>query len=200
MYLLYFLLWVIFNGAFTLEICLFGLLISAAVFAFTCKFMDYSLEKEKRNMRKIFRFLRYIWVLVVEIVKANFTVIHMIISEREEIEPALVAFQSNMKTPAGRAFLANAITLTPGTITVMLEESDYLVHCLDESLAAGMDDSVFVELLSDLEQEKERKREKEQSQEQKQEQIQEQKQEQSQEQDEGGEQDGKRDTGAGDSI
>ena len=159
-------------------------------------------------MRKIFRFLRYIWVLVVEIVKANFTVIHMIISEREEIEPALVAFQSNMKTPAGRAFLANAITLTPGTITVMLEESDYLVHCLDESLAAGMDDSVFVELLSDLEQEKERKREKEQSQEQKQEQIQEQKQEQSQEQkkeqsqeqDEGGEQDGKRDTGAGDSI
>ena len=155
MYLLYFLLWVIFNGAFTLEIGLFGLVIAAAVFAFTCKFMDYSLEKEKRNIKKIFRFLHYIWVLVIEIIKANFTVIHMIISEREEIEPALVAFQSDMKTPAGRAFLANAITLTPGTITVMLEESDYLVHCLDESLAEGMDNSVFVELLSKLEQEKE---------------------------------------------
>lgn len=155
MYLLYFLLWVIFNGAFTLEIGLFGLVIAAAVFAFTCKFMDYSLEKEKRNIKKIFRFLHYIWVLAIEIIKANFTVIHMIISEREEIEPALVAFQSDMKTPAGRAFLANAITLTPGTITVMLEESDYLVHCLDESLAEGMDNSVFVELLSKLEQEKE---------------------------------------------
>lgn len=151
MYLLYFLLWVIFNGNFTLEICILGLIIAGAMFAFTCKFMDYSIEKEKKNIRKIFLFFRYVCVLVKEIVKANFAVIHMILSEKEEIEPALVSFQSDMKTPAGRAFLANAITLTPGTITVTLEESEYVVHCLDESLAEGMDDSVFVELLTELE-------------------------------------------------
>lgn len=151
MYLLYFLLWVIFNGSFTLEICLFGIVIAAAVFAFTCKFMDYSIEQEKKNIRKIFKFLRYICVLVIEIVKANFAVIHMILSEREELEPVLVQFRSDMKTPVGRAFLANAITLTPGTITVLLEDSDYVVHCLDESLAEGMDESIFVKLLADLE-------------------------------------------------
>lgn len=151
MYLLYFLLWVIFNGNFTLEICILGLIIAGAMFAFTCKFMDYSIEKEKKNIRKIFLFFRYVCVLVKEIVKANFAVIHMILSEKEEIEPALVSFQSDMKTPAGRAFLANAITLTPGTITVTLEDSEYVVHCLDESLAEGMDDSVFVELLTELE-------------------------------------------------
>lgn len=151
MFLLYFLLWVIFNGNFTLEICLFGIVIAAVIFAFTCKFMDYSVKQEIKNIRKIGKFLRYVCVLVIEIVKANFAVIHMILSEREELEPALVRFRSNMKTPAGRAFLANAITLTPGTITVHLENSDYVVHCLDESLAEGMDDSVFVKLLTDLE-------------------------------------------------
>lgn len=151
MFLLYFLLWVIFNGNFTLEICLFGIVIAAVIFAFTCKFMDYSVKQEIKNIRKIGKFLRYVCVLVMEIVKANFAVIHMILSEREELEPALVRFRSNMKTPAGRAFLANAITLTPGTITVHLENSDYVVHCLDESLAEGMDDSVFVKLLTDLE-------------------------------------------------
>lgn len=154
MYLLYFLLWVIFNGNFTLEICLFGIVIAAVIFAFTCKFMDYSVGQEIKNIRKIGKFLRYVCVLVIEIVKANFAVIHMILSEREELEPALVRFRSNMKTPAGRAFLANAITLTPGTITVHLEGADYVVHCLDESLAEGMDDSVFVKLLADLEQDK----------------------------------------------
>ena len=56
-----------------------------------------------------------------------------------------------MKTSVGKAFLANEITLTPGTITVLLEDSEYVVHCLDESLAEGMDDSVFVELLTELE-------------------------------------------------
>ena len=113
MFLLYFLLWIIFNGNFTLEICLFGMVIASAMFAFTCKFMDYSIEKEKRNMCRIFRFLKYICVLVKEIVKANLVVIHMILSEKEEIEPALVSFHSDMNTPAGKAFLANAITLTP---------------------------------------------------------------------------------------
>lgn len=77
--------------------------------------------------------------------------IPMILSEREEIEPALIRFQSNLKTPAARAFLANAITLTPGTITVHLQGAEYVVHCLDESLADGIDDSVFVKLLSELE-------------------------------------------------
>lgn len=152
MYALYFILWVIFNGQFTLEICLFGLVIAGAVFWFTCKFMDYSIEKEKRNLKKIPKFFHYVIVLVKEIVKANLSVIHLILSEEEEVEPALVTFHSNMKTPAGRALLANAITLTPGTITVSLEDSDYTVHCLDESLAAGMDQSVFVKLLTELEQ------------------------------------------------
>lgn len=153
MYLLYFLLWVIFNGNFTLEICLFGVVIAAVIFGFTCKFMDYSIAKEKLLLKRCFKLLRYVCVLVKEIVKANFAVIHMILSEKEEVEPALVSFQANMKTNTGRAFLANAITLTPGTITVSLEDSDYTVHCLDESLAEGMDSSVFVELLEDLEKE-----------------------------------------------
>ena len=34
MYLLFFLLWVIFNGNFTLEIAVFGVVIATAVFAF----------------------------------------------------------------------------------------------------------------------------------------------------------------------
>lgn len=151
MYLLYFVLWVIFNGAFTAEICVFGLVIAGVIFAFTCKFMDYSVQKEKMLLKKSWKFLRYVVVLVREIVKANFAVVHMILSEREELEPVLVSFHSEMETNTGRALLANAITLTPGTITVTLEGADYTVHCLDESLAEGMDSSVFVERISELE-------------------------------------------------
>ena len=153
MFFLYFILWVIFNGNITPEICLFGLVISGAIFAFTCRFMDYSVAKEKAVIKRYFKFARYVIVLVKEIVKANFAVMHMILSEREELEPALVSFHSDMKTSTGRALLANAITLTPGTITVSLEGSEYVVHCLDGSLGAGMDSSVFVEMLSSLEEE-----------------------------------------------
>lgn len=151
MFLIYFLLWVIFNGNFTLEIAVFGVIIAAAVFAFTCKFADYSIEKEKMLCRNFFRILRYVVVLVIEIVKANFAVVRLILTQEEEIEPALVSFRSDLKTAAGRTALANAITLTPGTITVLLEDDVYTVHCLDESLADGMNESVFVKMMEEIE-------------------------------------------------
>lgn len=151
MFLLYFFLWVVFNGSFTLEICIFGIIIAALLFAFTCKFMDYSVAKELHNYKKSLLFIRYIFLLVKEIVKANGTVIHMILTQREEIQPELVTFRSDLKTPAGKAFLANAITLTPGTITVFLEDSRYTVHCLDESMAEGLSGSEFEKYIKELE-------------------------------------------------
>ena len=153
MYLLYFALWVIFNGNITLEICLFGIVIAGLIFAFTCKFMDYSIEKEKQLLRRSWKLLLFCYfiVLIREIVKANFAVVRIILSQKEEIQPALVSFHSDLKTSVGKAFLANAITLTPGTITVTLEDSGYVVHCLDEELAVGMAESVFVERLTELE-------------------------------------------------
>ena len=151
MYLLYFLLWVIFNGNFTLEIAMFGIIIATALFVFTCKFTDYSVAKEKELIRNAFRILRYIVVLVIEIVKANLAVARLILTEKEEIEPALVTFQADLHTQMGRASLANSITLTPGTITVLLDDNSYTVHCLDESLAEGMDKSVFVDMIKKCE-------------------------------------------------
>ncbi len=151
MYILYFLLWIIFNGSITLEICIFGLAVAAALFVFTCRFMDYSVRMELQNYRKVFLFLKYVFVLVREIVKANFGVIHMILTQKEEIEPVLATFHTDLKTSVGRAFLANAITLTPGTITVTLEDSEYTVHCLDESMAEGIGESEFADYIGKLE-------------------------------------------------
>lgn len=151
MYVVYFLLWIIFNGNITLEICIFGLAIAALMLAFTCKYLGHSLKKELRLYRKAFLFIRYVLVLAKEIIKANFGVIHLILTQKEEIQPALVSFESDLKTASGKAFLANAITLTPGTITVSMEGSRYTVHCLDEGMAEGMNDSVFVEYIRKLE-------------------------------------------------
>lgn len=151
MYLLYFIVWIIFAGSINLEVCAFGIVIASVIFAFTCKFMDYSIEKEKRALKKSFQFLVYVIVLLKEIMVANYQTVKMILSEKEEIKPVLVDFQPDIKGEIGKVLLANSITLTPGTITVNLDESGYLVHCLDESLADGMEDSVFVELLKKME-------------------------------------------------
>lgn len=151
MYILFFLVWIIFNGAVTVEIVAFGLVISAVMYIFICKFMNYSIRKDIAYMKRIPRILQYVCVLLWEIVKANFAVIKLITASRYDLEPVLVRFKTDLKTKQARVVLANSITLTPGTITVTLKDNEYVVHCLDKELAKGMNHSVFVELLEKLE-------------------------------------------------
>ena len=151
MFLLFFAVWMILNGKVTLVICLFGLGISAVLFAFICRYMDYSIRKERLLFRLIPLFLQYFWVLVKEIVKANVAVLKLIVSPELQPEPAIVYFDTDLKTGLAKVLLANSITLTPGTITVSVEDNRFCVHCLDRELAEGVENSVFVELLEKIE-------------------------------------------------
>ena len=148
---LFFLVWVVFNGRLTVEIALFGVAVAAAVFAFICKFMDYSLEKELIFYKKLPILCQYLYYLMKEIITANLTVARMILSRKEQMEPVLVHVHTDLESETARVMLANSITLTPGTITVAMTDDDLLVHCLDKSLSEGMEDSVFVRVLRKLE-------------------------------------------------
>ncbi|EOS72601.1 MAG: Na+/H+ antiporter subunit E [Lachnospiraceae bacterium] len=151
MYIIFFLIWVIFNGQFTLEIAAFGAAIAGIMYWFICRFFNYDPKTDLFLGKRLFQILHYVFVLVREIIKANFEVIRMITSSRYEIEPAVVRFKTDLKTSFTRILLANSITLTPGTITVSLENDEYVVHCLDKSLAEGINSSVFVTLLRKME-------------------------------------------------
>lgn len=153
LYILYFLVWIAFNGQVTGEIVLFGLAIAAALYAFSCKFLDWSPRKDARILRQSGRILRYVGVLIWEIVKANMAVIELILARDREPDPVIVQFRTDLKTQTARVVLANSITLTPGTITVSVEDDLLTVHCLDRSFAGGMEDSTFVRQLRIMEQE-----------------------------------------------
>lgn len=153
MLLLFFLVWIVFNGRITVEITLFGIAVSMLMLLFLCKFMDYSLAAERRFYRLAVPFCRYALLLVKEIVVANLAVCRMILTRKEVMEPVIVRIHTDLKTETARVILANSITLTPGTITVSLTGQELLVHCLDESLAEGLETSEFVRLLQEMEKE-----------------------------------------------
>lgn len=151
MFLLFFLIWIIFNGQITWETAAFGIVVSAFMYVFICRFMGYKPRMDLLLAKKFFLILQYVYVLIKEIIKANYAVIKMIMSSRYEMEPTVVRFKTNLKTTPARILLANSITLTPGTITISLESDEYIVHCLDRELAKGMNNSLFVTLLERLE-------------------------------------------------
>lgn len=151
MFILLFMAWVIFNGNLTWEIALFGLGVSAVVYAFCCKFLDFSIKKDIRCLKKAGIFLWFVGALLIEIIKANLVTIKWILTNRYEIEPVLVTFNMDFKTNIARVLYANSITLTPGTITVKQEGNHYTVHALEKSYAEDINGGKLAEILYKLE-------------------------------------------------
>lgn len=151
MFIVYFALWVILCGRWTLEIGAFGLVFAAVAYLFSCMFMGYSPKVDGALLRRAPGALRYGVLLVTEIIKANLAVIRMILDKRFEPKPQLVQFDTALRRERHRVTLANSITLTPGTITVSLNEDRYTVHCLDVSMMEDLDCSAFVRSLEAME-------------------------------------------------
>lgn len=73
-------------------------------------------------------FARFSWALVL----ANVDVARRVASPgRLRIRPAIVDVHTDLKSDLGRLWLANSITLTPGTLTVEVEGEMLKVHWID---------------------------------------------------------------------
>lgn len=150
-FLLLFILWIIWNGKVTLEIAVLGVWICAVLYLSIRKFMGYGPERGQKTWKCCVKAFWYVLYLIAEIIKANFDTAKMILAFDMEPEPVLVKFRTDLYTEAGQVILANSITLTPGTLTVDLREGEYLVHCLDQEFAEGMEQSGFVKRIRVLE-------------------------------------------------
>ncbi len=154
MFVVFFLLWVVFNGKLNMEIAIFGVILSAAVYLFSCKFLNYSLEKDKKLFRLIPLALKYLWLLICEIVKSNLALIRVVYSRKVDVKPQLVTFTTPLKG-AYKSILADCITVTPGTISVLSEGDKLTVHALDKSMAEGIEDTDFQKQLLEMQKKEE---------------------------------------------
>ena len=56
----------------------------------------------------------------------------------DRIDPTIVTFKTKLKSNIARVALANSITLTPGTITIRIEDDVFYVHAISRKAAAGL--------------------------------------------------------------
>ncbi len=113
-------------------------LIAGAAVAFLIGFLfwDVFLKEKGRTIfspRRFLWFLLYLPVFFYYVVKANFDVAYRVLHPEMPINPGIVKVKTSLKTETGKTFLANSITLTPGTLTVDIV-GDYLyVHWINIS-------------------------------------------------------------------
>jgi len=86
----------------------------------------------KRASRYLW-FLFYLPLFIWECIKANIDVAWRVTHPNRPINPGIVKVKTSLKSDAALTFLANSITLTPGTLSVDIdEEAGFLyVHWID---------------------------------------------------------------------
>lgn len=141
MFFVLFAFWIILNGQWTGEIAIVGLVLSALIYLLMWKFMNFSPKREWAVVKRLPRLIAYFFYLVGEIFKAAWGTIKFIWSPSEVVEPEVKSFRTRLKSGWAKVVLANSITLTPGTITVDVQDDVMLVHCIDRSFGEGLDDS-----------------------------------------------------------
>lgn len=79
--------------------------------------------------------IRFLGIFLMDIVLANFTVARLILGKPERLQPAFVIVPLDVKSDLAISFLANVISLTPGTISARVSPDHrfLLVHALNET-------------------------------------------------------------------
>jgi len=145
--------WLILNERVTPEVVVSGILVSALASLINYRFVGVSFATERKIWGKIFSLIWYLILLVGEVFRASFAMIELILSPKVDnhIKPQIVYFGSPLRSEFAKVVLANSITLTPGTLTVKMEEGKYGVYAIDPPFGEGVEKSKFVSILKKME-------------------------------------------------
>ena len=131
LFVFYFVIWLLLSGHYDPLLLTLGVLscITCLYVTWKAKFID----EEGLPLHLLMRLPIYTLWLFKEIIKANIDTAKIIISNNPD--PQNFRVKSSQKTEAGKVTYANSITLTPGTVTTVLDGDILEVHALSSDMA-----------------------------------------------------------------
>ena len=131
--------WLLLSGYYTPLITSLGLV--SVVFCVYIVLRMETCDHETHPIHLTTRAVMYWPWLAIEIVKANIDVTKRVFSAGPNISPTVFSVKSSQKTELGQVIYANSITLTPGTTTMDIDKSTFVVHTIakdvGDDLSAG---------------------------------------------------------------
>ena len=81
--------------------------------------------------------VRFLPWLLYEIIVANLHLVYLV-CRPQRLRPQIVRFRTQLRGDVAKVFLGNAITLTPGTITLDIDGDEFIVHAVSDVSAASL--------------------------------------------------------------
>ena len=131
-------LWLLLSGHFA-ESLLLGLGLASVILVVLIIHRMDVLDHEAHPIHLSARLPLYWGWLIKEIVLANVDVAKAILGFGVPVAPTVFKVRSSQRTEIGRVIYANSITLTPGTITIAVDDDQLTIHALTRGAVEGLE-------------------------------------------------------------
>lgn len=118
---------------------LLGALLGWVIPLYTARFWP-----EEVSVRKPLVLLRFLGIVLYDILVANFTVARLILGRADRIAPAFIEMPLELGSEVAISLLANTISLTPGTVStfVSADRRTLVIHSLHTKDPAAVIDTI----------------------------------------------------------
>ena len=141
-FILLFLVWIGVTNSLNIQELIVGAIVSFLI----AKFFT---PKREFNLKDLaVKYIRFIPIFLKNLIESNIAVAKIVLNPKLPINTGIVKLKTDLTNEHDRLILANAITLTPGTITVELRDRELFIHVLNlDSLDRDkLQDSIVGEL------------------------------------------------------
>lgn len=132
--------WLLWSGHYTIErtlVLALGIVSCLAVVGIVRRMGI--VDSEGHPVHLAGRAIVYVPWLLLAILRSNIDVALRILNPRLPVSPTLIRARATQKTALGKVIYANSITLTPGTVSVDVEDDLVLVHALSRESAEELE-------------------------------------------------------------
>jgi multicomponent Na+:H+ antiporter subunit E len=131
-FVIYLIMWIFLTWSLKLQDIMAGVVVALFVTILTRKLFLDDFLKIFSPLRFVLALL-YIPYLVYYIFIANLDVAYRVLNPSLPINPGIVKVKTCLKNELARTILANSITLTPGTLTIEVDNEYFYVHWINIS-------------------------------------------------------------------
>jgi multicomponent Na+:H+ antiporter subunit E len=117
-------------AGFVVEEVVVGVVVSMILTLIIAKYVSYQIDY-KLPYRILVFIVLYIPVFVWQLIIANLDIAFRVLSIHIPLNPGFVKIDTELDGDFQKLLLANSITLTPGTLSIDVDEQDLYIHTVD---------------------------------------------------------------------
>lgn len=96
------------------------------------------IDHETHPVGLVLRLPKFLFWLLMDLVASNINVMKRVWQVKPDISPSVLKFKLDHSSDMEKVIFSNAITVTPGTITIDLQKDTMLVHALTDDASSNI--------------------------------------------------------------